>query len=577
MRSQLLPALLFLEICCVMSSARAQSLKLDPPAVTGGGSSTGTVDLGAAAKADTTVKLSSDNKSVVTLPASVKIVAGQSSATFSITTVAVTSPASVSISAAPEGEAAIQTAKLQVNAPQHTSWSSMYTRAVAGIDISAGSSLPAQQHLFLEFNLTTPMPFGGNGGARKRSEGKKCIDQLNSITNMTKTPSASPKTALTTAQTNGISDRSGSTVACAKYRGEFPADSDVYLSLGNISSLAANATVGQFESDAKIVRRNFDLDSSPLAHKYWFWLNPRISAVPSQASNLLTTVSTASPSVNSLLTQQYNQVVQDFELLGGFEWVPLGPRHWAHLGDNALLGFSIIGGAGMTTPLSATQNNVQIFSLPASPSAALVTQLSNNGVITSSTVNGTTTSTVCGTTGSPALPSCTNAVAFILLNRTRFFYQEYTGIRLKTYFFKSTSTSGEYSGLCDGKEQGQVCPIFPGTFDLTVGQNSNYSGGSLHGWMLRTEAFYPLPFAPYMHLFFTTWVHVTGRNQATQPLILDTASSAVTLTSPGVQQVVLPPTNRDFYRLGLGVDLVNLISKIATKPKAGIPAASPAS
>ena len=146
---------------------------------------------------------------------------------------------------------------------------------------------------------------------------------------------------------------------------------------------------------------------------------------------------------------------------------------------------------------------------------------------------------------------------------------------MKTFYIKSTSAAGEFSGSCDDKSQGQVCPIFPGTFDLTVGQNSNYSGGSLHGWLLRAEAFYPLPFVPYVHLFFTTWVHVTGRNQTTPPLILDTASSSVTVNSPGVQQVVLPATNRDFYRLGLGVDLVNLISKLTSKSKTAPSGATP--
>ena len=176
---------------------------------------------------------------------------------------------------------------------------------------------------------------------------------------------------------------------------------------------------------------------------------------------------------------------------------------------------------------------------------------------------------------------CTSAVAFVPPSRTRFFLQEWGGLRWKTYYVKSKSTSGEFGGLCDAKEAGQVCPVFPGTFDVTVGQNSAYSSGQVRGILLRTEAFYPLPFYPTLHVFFTGWIHASGRNQTVQPLLLDTASSSVTVTSPGVQTVVLPVSNRDYYRIGMGLDLVQLVGKLTkqgsqTQAKPAPAGASPA-
>jgi hypothetical protein len=273
-------------------------------------------------------------------------------------------------------------------------------------------------------------------------------------------------------------------------------------------------------------------------------------------SSLLTTVTTGSPTANSLLTAQYSQIVQSFELTGGMEFAPFGPHHWASLGEDARLGFFVIGGAGFTTPLSATSNNAQIFAIPASPSASVVSGLTTLGV-----------TNICGTPGVSAT-GCTSNVAFVPKDRRRFYYQDFLGLRLKTYYFKTASPSIQSSGLCDSAKAGELCPIFPGTFDITVGQNAAYTGGEMRGWLLRTEAFYPLPFYPAIHIFFTGWVNVAGRSITTAPgtpLLLDTASSSVTPTSPGVQVVTTPPLNRDYYRIGLGLDLVQFIKKVTTK------------
>jgi hypothetical protein len=157
-------------------------------------------------------------------------------------------------------------------------------------------------------------------------------------------------------------------------------------------------------------------------------------------------------------------------------------------------------------------------------------------------------------------------------DRTRFYDEYYAGFRLKTYYFKTKYNQSEMSGLCDSKQPGQLCPIFPGTFELGVGQNSAYTGGELRHWLLRTEAFYPLPFNPAFHVFFTAWIHLDGHNQNSAPLLLDSAASSVTATSPGVQVIHLTALDRDYYRIGLGVDLVQIIKKYATKPAAAAPA-----
>ena len=76
------------------------SLTLNPTTVTGGSPSTGTVTLsGPAPSGGTVVPLSSSLPSVASVPASVTVAAGNTSATFSVTTKTVKTPTSVTISA----------------------------------------------------------------------------------------------------------------------------------------------------------------------------------------------------------------------------------------------------------------------------------------------------------------------------------------------------------------------------------------------------------------------------------------------------------------------------------------------
>jgi hypothetical protein len=91
------------------------SVTVNPTAVTGGTSSTGTVTLGSAAPTGGLSVTLSSNNAAVTVPASVTVAAGATTATFTVTTTAVASTASATISATFNG--GTQTATLTVNPP----------------------------------------------------------------------------------------------------------------------------------------------------------------------------------------------------------------------------------------------------------------------------------------------------------------------------------------------------------------------------------------------------------------------------------------------------------------------------
>src|SRR5215471_7362510 len=93
---------------------QATSLAVNPAAVIGGASSTGTVTLpGAAPAGGTVVTLSSSDTSAATVPASVTVAAGTTTKTFTVTSKPVAAQASVTISASSGGQTA--TAILTVN------------------------------------------------------------------------------------------------------------------------------------------------------------------------------------------------------------------------------------------------------------------------------------------------------------------------------------------------------------------------------------------------------------------------------------------------------------------------------
>jgi hypothetical protein len=86
------------------SGVTLSSLALNPASVTGGKTSLATVTLsGAAPSGGAVVALSSSNTAVATVPASVTVPAGASSATFTVTTKSVTANTSVTLSAAHGG------------------------------------------------------------------------------------------------------------------------------------------------------------------------------------------------------------------------------------------------------------------------------------------------------------------------------------------------------------------------------------------------------------------------------------------------------------------------------------------
>jgi hypothetical protein len=106
----------------------------------------------------------------------------------------------------------------------------------------------------------------------------------------------------------------------------------------------------------------------------------------------------------------------------------------------------------------------------------------------------------------------------------------------------------------------------PAMVAFSVGQNELVSGGTLRGVTGKFEGFYPLSIGPpkstdplVIYLFGRANLHFGHATEST-PLILQQAAGILP-DNPGIA-VIAQPSARDSYTIGVGIDAVQLISKL---------------
>jgi hypothetical protein len=318
-------------------------------------------------------------------------------------------------------------------------------------------------------------------------------------------------------------------------------------------------------------------NQDPLENRLWLWFNPRITSLP-QAANFsaLSTINETGSFLSQETSKGTLDDIQGIDVSGGFEFAIVKPRDgipwWAgYTNTQARLSPSLIIGGGAATPFSTdntdviSQVNAGICSAFAAPSGT--TQSGTSGLVCK-----TNPASAPGTT--PVTPASTVIVApngpfpyvdFYAEQRSRFYRKVYGGFRLKTYFFSKTITGNclpvtkrsDNTGDCEG-----LYDIFPGIIDLTVGKDEAVTAGHLSTWIFRMDAVYPLPFKPSIHLFASTYTALKA-NRATQPFnsyVINTPTTGSNNDS-NTFRYALQPLDRDYFRVGIGVDLVQLFKK----------------
>jgi hypothetical protein len=261
--------------------------------------------------------------------------------------------------------------------------------------------------------------------------------------------------------------------------------------------------------------QNPDPDFGP---RWRLWGNVRLASVPQQLTSKLQDFNLPSAVANL----QVNELAQSFEFRGGVSARIAAARSFRLSFDKETLQkFSLhaIAGLGGSTPLNP-RDTLEIFKV--SPDAvARYPQAAGKELI--------------GFTGP---------------DRDRFYRQAFGGFEVRAHYFDKTTET----------------PLdrFPATFSITYGFDEAVTGGQIHGGVFRVDGFYPLPskWGSQFYFFFTTLMKPTRAN-ASEPLLLEPAAGK-TLTDQvnnGVRFTV-PPIDRDYYRIGIGMDIMRLIQNI---------------
>jgi hypothetical protein len=118
----------------------------------------------------------------------------------------------------------------------------------------------------------------------------------------------------------------------------------------------------------------------------------------------------------------------------------------------------------------------------------------------------------------------------------------------------------------------------PATYSLTLGQDEAITGGTFKSLVGRFDVFYPLPLSSasdvykFIFLFATANLRLSKATAIPTFALQNPNANGVTVQpfDPNLAVITVPNT-RDTYRIGVGVDLLNLYQTIKTKGKGTTP------
>jgi hypothetical protein len=275
---------------------------------------------------------------------------------------------------------------------------------------------------------------------------------------------------------------------------------------------------------------NFYIERRLWNPRWRMWGNVTIGSYPQQISSPVGEFITG-------LAEQYsklpvNQVAQSAEFQAGLErlfkvW-DVDKSEFTTNGHR-IRTFGLIAGFGATSPLTPVDSR-QVFAVPAATSGQYRDLVGK-------------------------YPQLANAkyVGFTTPDRDRVFRQWGTGFRVSTYV--------------NNDDSAHLSP--PATYEVMVGQDEAITGGVMRGAVARFSCFYPLQIPGtndtgdqfrFLYLFGTASLRA-GRGYNHDPFILQPATD-INGYDPGVV-LITTRSNRDTYRVGIGVDFVNLFKSMA--------------
>ena len=256
---------------------------------------------------------------------------------------------------------------------------------------------------------------------------------------------------------------------------------------------------------------------------------------------LLSAPQPSTEGIVSILTDPTGKISQtSFTQVGQVADFIVGPEFQVYAWNKTRLGF--IGGFGATTPLSSN-TTVVTYDVPPPNTAEcqeLVNRFGQNSGYMPYIVADPAQATCIY---NPLTKAAYNYIAFSNQDRSNFLSKWGMGFRLERQFQQEEKTTKAL-----------------GVLDIGVGQDETVTGGRLKGWVFKIDSVYPLPIGTSLLYAFGSVSMRILPDKDLAPLILTVPQGKDTPTVPSTNVIVLPlkQPNRDFYRIGFGLNVTDV-------------------
>jgi hypothetical protein len=295
------------------------------------------------------------------------------------------------------------------------------------------------------------------------------------------------------------------------------------------SSSAKGETNGFFDLYLSTVMpglKGFNKRSAKLEMKPWrLWINLRLTSVPQQNEK---NIGALGPEYFSDLSKlKFNEIASAAEFMFGLD---ITLWRTDKIVNNGHVTLGLLFAAGAITNIKPTSDEVKTFKISDEVKERYPDENYDN----------------------------IEYVAFVPQDVNRFYRQYYAGFRVKVYTHEN------------GNDKGKT--TFPAMFDATWGLNDAVSGRKgdfFRKPVFRFDLFFPFKIIDIPMYFFGTLIVNADKESIDMPLFLEptTEEDEVKPWSPNLLKIAVPENDRDYYRIGLGIDLSALLKKKNGKDK----------
>ena len=274
----------------------------------------------------------------------------------------------------------------------------------------------------------------------------------------------------------------------------------------------------------------------PVVNRMGAWGRVRVLGAPQPSTQGI--LSTFTDPTGQLTTQDYSKVGTSLDFV-------IGPRvQITDVNHSRYGGWDFIAVFGATTPLSS-QTVAITFKAPP-PGSEECSTLTNRFTIKNGYAPGLTLAPAGSST---CLVGGYTDMSFSNQDRSSFLLKWGAGFRTTAKWDCASQTA---------------CAPSYGALDLTIGQDESATRGLLRHFVFKLDGILPLSInksSSYLYLFGSAYIRV-ARNQDLSPLILETETATVTIPSNTVIVLPLQQPDRDFYRLGVGLNMNQVFCKM---------------